>query len=85
MKKWIRADRRLPEDSNDRLVTIKSRDGELFVTIGRYNGRDWKTRDTKYANGGNKVIAWKPLPEPYRAESEGRDEIQTTEKAALSR
>ena len=65
MKKWTSVKRRLPTDRKDKIVTIKSKSGDVFVTLGYYNGREWRTRDTKYANGGNKVIAWKPLPDPY--------------------
>lgn len=71
---WIPVEERLPEDNHKgiydmQLVTLE--DGE--VCMGVYNNREkeWWTRKQEgerwYTNKHN-VIAWQPLPEPYKEE-----------------
>ena len=71
---WIPVQGRLPEDNHKgiydmQLVTLE--DGE--VCMGVYNNREkeWWTRKQEgerwYTNKHN-VIAWQPLPEPYKEE-----------------
>ena len=71
---WIPVEERLPEDNHKgiydmQLVTLE--DGE--VCRGVYNNREkeWWTRKQEgerwYTNKHN-VIAWQPLPEPYKEE-----------------
>lgn len=56
------------------LVSIKT-DDEQFVTTGLYsrnlldNKHVWKATDY-FVNMTDCVVAWMPLPEPYKAESE---------------
>lgn len=65
-------------------VSEKPNDGEYLVTridiIGRpvvaerhfKNGKGWCENDTEYGwYTDNKVTAWMPLPEPYKAEGSG--------------
>ena len=66
-RKWIPMTERLPEKHQRVLVTIKRTGGEMRVRSGNYfddyfwidNGDCWKC---------NEVLAWMPLPEPWRGE-----------------
>jgi len=68
-QQWIPCSERLPEDDTDFLVT----DGEsMAVGYYRQDVRAWDSADfgwienRKNGYGINKVIAWMPLPEPYK-------------------
>lgn len=69
---WIPVEERLPEDNHKeiydmQLVTLEDEE----VCMGVYNNREkeWWTRKQEgerwYTNKHN-VIAWQPLPEPYK-------------------
>jgi len=70
--RWIPISERLPEDKTYVLTTIKIPNRIAHARSGWYeggffhndNGDVWKATDME-------VIAWMPLPEPYKAESEG--------------
>ena len=71
--RWTPCSERLPEDNTLVLVTVKVRNREPKVRSGYYymnghfhidNGDSWEARDKE-------LIAWMPLPEPWKAESEG--------------
>ena len=76
---WIPADEVLPEDDVEVLVTYADIDDEQYVdiTITTYGyaylgGRkldfkEWRS-PFEYFRSNYKVIAWQPLPEPYRPE-----------------
>jgi len=69
--KWIPISERLPEDKTYVLTTIKVSNRIAHARSGWYesgffyndNGDIWKATDME-------VIAWMPLPLPYKAESE---------------
>lgn len=80
---WISVDEKLPvqkqflnthgeEISSDYvLVTVQDRCDKKRVTVGRYvkNGYfNYSTWKLLYGNKYGKIIAWKPLPEPYNKE-----------------
>ena len=69
---WIPVSERLPEDKTYVLTTIKVPNRIAHARSGWYdggffmndNGDTWRATDIE-------VIAWMPLPEPFKAESEG--------------
>ena len=74
---WIPCEERLPEDSENVLTTFNTminggtHDGEYIkiVGIGCYSSfyRKWELHTSYSIYKDNvKVIAWRPLPEPYR-------------------
>ena len=64
-RRWIHVSETLPEKHQRVLVTIKRTDGEMRVRSGNYfddyfwidSGDYWKC---------NEVLAWMPLPEPWK-------------------
>ena len=60
---WIPVEERLPEDEAMMLVTCKTKAGRLFVNRAWYGDGSWHGTGTMSG-----VIAWRPLPEPYRGE-----------------
>ena len=73
MPKWIPVSERLPEDGE--VILFSTKTDRVFE--GRYfadnTGRQWYAfRDETFA-WNNVVIAWMPLPEPYKTESEDKE------------
>ena len=79
-QRWIPCSERLPEEkdagilkklgtskrSEYVLATVEVKGERMTVTVCTYDGEwDW---DMKYAFPDYKIIAWMPLPEPYREE-----------------
>lgn len=62
---WIPCSERLPNEDECGwyLVTVKGH--ELFVDVAPFDDALWKG-----LGSNQEVIAWMPLPEPYKAESE---------------
>ena len=64
---WIPVSERLPEEETD--VLICNRNGDIALSRGSYsteveNDFIWYTSGWRFG----KVIAWMPLPEPYKGE-----------------
>ena len=70
-QQWIPVSERLPFVDGEYLVTLTDKDGE-WVSTAQWNttfGGRWQDvfPDDGYRDIGN-VIAWMPLPEPYKGE-----------------
>lgn len=67
--KWIPVSEALPKDMDRLLATIVRSDGSKRVRSGHYykglfmmdNGDTWNETDEE-------ILAWMPLPEPYRGD-----------------
>ena len=62
---------RLPKEFESGLVCYKSQGGVAQTVSERLTNMDGSSRWTALA--GIEPIAWMPLPEPYRAESEDKE------------
>ena len=73
-QRWIPVTERLPENDNEVLITVwDAEDDYVEVYKGFYQGHEWWTQWCHGCSkikdepcGENIVIAWRPLPEPYR-------------------
>jgi hypothetical protein len=70
--KWIPVSERLPEEETD--VFICNANGDIAISRGSYS-TEVKDYFIWYTSGWRfgKVIAWMPMPEPYKAESEKKE------------
>ena len=76
---WIPVDERMPEDDVDVLITYADIDDENYTDIcittygyaylggNKLDFKEWRS-PFEYFKTNYKVIAWRPLPEPYRPE-----------------
>lgn len=60
---WIPCSDKLPVDLENYLVTLEDEYGELYISIVEYGKYTW-TNKPPYSD----VIAWQPLPQPYKGE-----------------
>ena len=76
---WIPVQDKLPEDDVDVLITYADIDDENYTDIcittygyaylggNKLDFKEWRS-PFEYFRSNYKVIAWQPLPEPYRSE-----------------
>lgn len=70
--KWIPCEERLPEPIRPVLVTVKNwMNDKLFVRMGRFHTNHWEIEGNVVSN--SKIIAWQPLPQPYKKEGAEND------------
>jgi hypothetical protein len=64
--RWIPTSERLPEEDGEYYATVYDTDENYkYMDIAELEDGIWQYKD--YV----KVLAWMPLPEPYKVESEG--------------
>ena len=76
-EKWISVNERLPEDYQRVLVTVVRYNGDRVVRVAEYYSRSngkgifqIKENDEQWEVGEKGLLAWMPLPEPYKEVSE---------------
>lgn len=72
---WIPVDKGLPEDLKDVLVDF----GDECPTIAWYSEKIKMWEDSKAGSIIRGVVAWRPLPEPYKPEKEDAQRVIGTE------
>ena len=63
---WIPCSEKLPEDDMSKVVTLANGNAE----VGYYSNGDWWCVGDKFTLENQTVIAWMPLPKPYRGDKE---------------
>ncbi len=66
--RWIPVSERLPENRNQEVLISL----EWGIDIGRYSDGEWHSEWINHYDDGN-VLAWMPLPEPYKVKLVGKD------------
>ena len=66
--KWIPVSERLPEDGEEVLCFLGSEEMAVLFRRNDWGQDEWV--DGGFATGSYDVVAWMPLPKPYKAESE---------------
>ena len=64
MSKWIDVNDRVPERRQLVLIQKKYRINNIYYALGWYQDNDWYINFEKIED--NEVVAWMPLPEPYK-------------------
>lgn len=81
--RWISVEDRLPEDDVNVLITYADIDDDQYVGIditnygyaylggNKLDYKEWRS-PFEYFGSNYKVVAWRPLPEPYKQERSGK-------------
>lgn len=80
---WIPVEERMPEDDVNVLITYADIDDDQYVGIditnygyaylggNKLDFKEWRS-PFEYFGSNYKVVAWRPLPEPYKQERSGK-------------
>lgn len=68
ISEWIPCSERLPENENRVLATLRI-DDECHTIIARYIRGSW-TPSIGWLTGNEEIIAWMPIPEPWKGETD---------------
>lgn len=83
---WIPVSERLPKEDGQYLITVKYKHvndsyEDVYAEHGEwYDGR-WDMFCFGHCGEVEEIIAWMPLPKPYKAESEDRNEMSVSDKS----
>ena len=66
-QEWIPCSERLPKENTEVLMSL-----EWGVDIGEYRNGEWHSEWINHYDDGN-VLAWMPLPEPWKGDDDGED------------
>ena len=66
--RWIPVSERVPEDGEEVLCFLGSEEMAVLFRRNDWGQNEWV--DGGFATGSYDVVAWMPLPKPYKAESE---------------
>lgn len=66
--KWIPVSERVPEDGEEVLCFLGSEEMAVLFLRNDWGQNEWV--DGRFATGSYDVVAWMPLPKPYKTESE---------------
>ena len=66
--RWIPVSERVPEDGEEVLCFLGSEEMAVLFRRNDWGQDEWV--DGRFATESYDVIAWMPLPKPYKAESE---------------
>ena len=74
--KWIPCSERQPQENGNYLAFYRTSDGTAsleFMMVDHCNAGGGWLHEKNGRKAYKKVIAWMPLPEPYKAESEDKE------------
>jgi hypothetical protein len=64
MTDWIPCSERMPDDYQEVLVTCRHSDGRIRIYMNWSHFNEW----CFHREDGDEMLAWMPLPEPYKGE-----------------
>ena len=70
--KWIPVSERLPEEKQEKYLCTFD-DGSIGMDWYEHCKSKWRWHSKTYRGYGTNVVAWMPLPKPYKAESEDKE------------
>lgn len=73
-RQWIPCSERLPEEDGQYIITVKYKHEEgyedIYAEHGEWNNGKWDMFYFGHCGEVEKILAWMPLPEPYKQEVE---------------
>jgi len=77
LNRWIPVSERLPEEDGQYLITVKYKPEagyeDIYAEHGEWRDGRWDMFCFGHCGEVEDIVAWMPLPEPYKAESEDKE------------